>query len=308
MEDLIETIGQEVLPSQAAQIYKTLGKVLGNIIKNPDEPKFRSLKKENKLVAETLGKSQSAMALLLQIGFKDVGSMYQCPPGTDLTDMIAANELIECLAASMDGTEEAPKSADPSPAPAQTAGGYAKTAVPKAAGPLGGAKGFTRNVHDDEERKRIEQAEQLQAIRAAKASDPPVTAPPCPVTAPPVTEVPSSQPAKPTKSAFDFESKTKKQDEHKQAEQSVQDLRELQKQKYKQFEADPNARKGAEYQRPASTVNGQEKGWWDSWFGSGGSSSNSSSGNNKKPPPAPPPGGPRMKTMNDLPKPVQRGG
>lgn len=307
MEDLIDEIGKELLPSQAAHVYKTLGKVLGNIVKNPDEPKFRSLKKDNKIVSETLGKSKCAINLLLQVGFKDVGSMYQCPPSADLTDLMMAAELIECLAESM-GTDsvEVPKSAAPAPAPvAAQSGGYAKSAAPKAQQPL---KGFTRNTTGEEERKRAEQADQLAAIRADKASRP----------APPVAEdtrpAPAQEPqdvgqsAKPIKSAFDFESKSKKQEAAKKTEQSLEDIRALQKQKYSQEKGDSDKWKAAEYQKPSSSSGNdkpEEKSWWDpsGWFGGG------SSDDKKKPGPG---GGgtgpPRMKTINDLPKPVRRGG
>lgn len=313
MEDLIEQIGTEVLPSQAPQIYKTLGKVLGNIVKNPDELKFRTLKKDNKIVVDTLGKSKSAIELLLLVGFQDAGSIYQCPPSTDLTDMMSAAELIECIAESMQtgSVEEVPKSAAPAPTPAAAAGGYPKS-VPKPSQPLGAPKGFSRNAGSEEEKKRIEQADQLAAIRATKAArtpDPVATAPPPQDTqAVQSQNVPTSQQAKPAKSAFDFESKSKKQEHQKAAEQSLDDLRELQKQKYKEFESDPNARKAPEYQRPASSANGEQKGWFDGWFGGGSSSSGK---DDKKPPPGgggARPGPPRMKTINDLPKPVQRGG
>eukprot|EP00746_Dinoflagellata_sp_MGD_P003547 gnl/MRDRNA2_/MRDRNA2_106883_c0_seq1.p1 gnl/MRDRNA2_/MRDRNA2_106883_c0~~gnl/MRDRNA2_/MRDRNA2_106883_c0_seq1.p1 ORF type:complete len:306 (-),score=86.73 gnl/MRDRNA2_/MRDRNA2_106883_c0_seq1:179-1096(-) len=305
MEDLIDEIGKELLPSQAANVYKTLGKVLGNIVRNPDEPKFRSLKKDNKIVAETLGKSKSAIALLLKVGFKDVGSMYQCPPSVDLTDLTEAAELVECLADSM-GTDsaEVPKSAAPAPATttAQSAG-YPKSAAPKAQ-PL---KGFARNTGADEERKRAEQADQLAAIRATKATRSAEPAlPPAQDTQPAQKQADVS--SKPIHSAFDFESKSKKEQKAKAAEQSLDDLRAAQKAKYNEDKSDPNAWKAADYQKPTgSGSNGkEEKSWWDpsGWFGGGSSS------NDKKPKPGggAPPGPPRMKTINDLPKPVRRGG
>jgi hypothetical protein len=117
------------------------------------------------------------------------------------------------------------------------------------------------------------------------------------------TEAPKSQ----QKSAFDFERKTDAAQVAKQNVTNVDDLRELRKQQYKDFSKDPNAWKGEQYQKPASTINGSGSsggGWFDGWFGSGSSSSNNKpqggGGGERK--------GPRMKTLNDLPKPVRRGG
>merc|ERR1712232_48440 len=117
---------------------------------------------------------------------------------------------------------------------------------------------------------------------------------------------------KPQKSAFDFESRAKKQDEATKATESLADLRAQQKAKYQAFEADPNAKKQEAYQRPASVADGgkNEQGWGD-WFGGmfggGGSSSGNGrgggGGNNR--PQDRGGGGPRIKTVADLPKPVQ---
>lgn len=86
---------------------------------------------------------------------------------------------------------------------------------------------------------------------------------------------------------------------------SLQELRAMQKSKYKEFEADPNARKSNAYQQGPSVWSHnnkpEEKGWWDSWFGGGSSSSN-----NRKPPSDRQ--GPRIKGVADLPKPPPRMG
>jgi len=110
----------------------------------------------------------------------------------------------------------------------------------------------------------------------------------------------------PAKSANDFERRENKQERAKQGETSLQDLRALQKAKFKDFESDPNARQGEAYNRPAAvgTSSKKEDGWFD-WMWGGGGGSSSGGGGGGQPPPRQ---GPRVKGIGDLPKPVQRGG
>lgn len=111
------------------------------------------------------------------------------------------------------------------------------------------------------------------------------------------------------KSAGAFERREDKEQKRKEADMSLQDLRALQKEKFKEFKDDPNAGKGAAYQRPASTTNGsQEAGWFDwMWGGSSSNSSGNGGGGGGGRPRQPPPG-PRMKTISDLPKPCRPAG
>jgi len=102
--------------------------------------------------------------------------------------------------------------------------------------------------------------------------------------------------------AFDFESREKKEGLQKAAEDDLTSLRELQKQKFKDFKADPDAANAACYQQPACTgqARQEESTWWNpfTWFG-GGSNNDNGSDNARRP---------RVKGMNDLPKPAQGGG
>lgn len=94
MESLADGISNELLPSQAKVCFETLEKVLGNIEKNPGEAKFRSLKKENKMVKENLLKAQSSQQLLLILGFEDDGDVYRLPMDADMTALRACLELL----------------------------------------------------------------------------------------------------------------------------------------------------------------------------------------------------------------------
>lgn len=116
---------------------------------------------------------------------------------------------------------------------------------------------------------------------------------------------------KKVKSAFQFESRAKKEDTLEKSKGDANDIRALQKAKYQNFKQDPNAYNNQTgfYSGGSSTTTqnnnngGSSSSWWDptSWFGGGSN------------PPPPPRGGgnerrgPRVKTMSDMPKPVRRG-
>lgn len=103
-------------------------------------------------------------------------------------------------------------------------------------------------------------------------------------------------------SAFDFKRRDDPEKKRQEQESSLADIRALQKQKFKEFQADPTARQSEAYQRPPSAPGASEPGWFD-WMWGGGSSSSGGGGygggDDRKP---------KMKTIRDLPKPVKRGG
>jgi len=105
------------------------------------------------------------------------------------------------------------------------------------------------------------------------------------------------------KSAFDFESRAKKEEKQQNAVNSLDDLREMQQARFKEFQQDPNGYSRQEYNRPASTSNGPQDGavWYNpmTWFGGNDDDKRGGGGGRS---------GPNMKTMKDLPKPPQRGG
>eukprot|EP00747_Dinoflagellata_sp_TGD_P165690 gnl/TRDRNA2_/TRDRNA2_187334_c0_seq1.p1 gnl/TRDRNA2_/TRDRNA2_187334_c0~~gnl/TRDRNA2_/TRDRNA2_187334_c0_seq1.p1 ORF type:complete len:299 (-),score=110.76 gnl/TRDRNA2_/TRDRNA2_187334_c0_seq1:117-1013(-) len=298
MEDLLNEIDKETLPSQAREVKETLMKIMRNIVQNPGEAKFKMLKKENKMVSEKILKCKSAVSLLLAVGFEDTGATFMCPATADLETMQVTVDLLEALLLS--SPEPAPAAADPAPAPAAA---RAPAAAPAAAKPQAHASVNDFKRRDDVEKRRKEEADQMQALRAAKASGYSSGAAAQPPVAAQAAEPEDRK--KPLQSAFNFESRAKKEEEKQKAVQGAQDLRALQKEKYKEFQANPDAKKSEAYQAPPSVANGgkEEKGWFSDWFG-GGSSSN----NDKPKPPPPGGGGARVKGLSDLPKPVQRGG
>uniref|UniRef100_A0A7S1AGM0 UBA domain-containing protein n=1 Tax=Noctiluca scintillans TaxID=2966 RepID=A0A7S1AGM0_NOCSC len=114
--------------------------------------------------------------------------------------------------------------------------------------------------------------------------------------------------SKAPESAFDFKRKSDGEQVRKEGELTLQDIRALRKEKYMQFQADPNAKNSAAYQKPASVAAGGKQGGGDGWFdwmwnssssGGGGSSGGGSDKGNQKP---------RMRTVADLPPTRKAGG
>jgi hypothetical protein len=315
MEDLLEEIGKELQPARARETYTTLNKILGNIVQNPTEPKFRSLKKSNKMMSEKVCSSPHACSLLLAIGFDDTGEAYVCPGDADLEPMRTSVDLIAGILVSMEDIEpDVPDAKATAVAvTATTAAVTAAAVMAKSSAPKSTVaetpQGFKRR--DDVEAKRQEQMDQLQQARAAQkaqyAENPtgPVYTPPPVAAANGYTASTTEAAKKKAPTAFDFQDRGKKEREKEQASQGLADIRALQKEKFKDFKADPNAPLQEAYKAPPSVAGNattdSSGGWFGGWFGGGGggSSSNSSSKPERR--------GPNIKGVGDLPKPVRRG-
>lgn len=308
MEELVNAIEEEDhLPaSQRTEVYTTLAKVLGNIVRNPAEPKFRSLKKDNRMVQEKICRSTAAVSLLLAIGFEDDGATYTCPAATSLEHMEEVVDLLQCVVASREEETTAPGPA--SAAVTTTPQAAAPAAAPKPTAATAKAAlnphGFQRR--DDTEKMRSDQASQLAAVRAAQQSqysDGGST----PSTSAETDSSGADAKKKPVKTAFDFESRSTQKEQAQKAAGGLQDLRQMQKEKFQDFKNDPKAQQSEAYQRPASVASGgqAQQGWGDwvsGWFGgssSGSGNGGGGGGQERK--------GPNVKGIGDLPKPVRRG-
>jgi len=264
----LNQVAQDVLPSQLGEVYETLTKVLRNIYQNPTEPKFRTLKKENKMMKEKVCKSQAAISLLLAVGFEDDGLTFHCPEGVDLGPMGEAIELLQCMAVSCQEDIPATTAAQ-DPAPAKVA----ET-------PSNGTTAMSGDT--------------VEKVAKAPAVDPDAAAK-----------------KQPIKSAFDFENRAQRVERQQNAEGSLAELRQQQRNKFQDFKTDPNAKNQEAYQRPPSVANGgnTQQSWGD-WMGGmfGGGSSGSSSGSRggRQQPPNER-RGPNIKGIGDLPKPIRRG-
>lgn len=148
MEEFLADIRMELPAEQSKEVYATLAKVLRNIVRNPSESKFRTLKKDNQLVAENICISMAAVSFLLLIGFEDCDSHYHCPFSTDLEQIRFASVLLEHMTMSLDFLTK--------PGPASTSA----KAMPI----------VSRNAPRtrDAQRPEDKQNDQLQALRASQ--------------------------------------------------------------------------------------------------------------------------------------------
>lgn len=137
---------------------------------------------------------------------------------------------------------------------------------------------------------------------------PPAPAPPAPAPSAPVSGAPKGE-KKVQESAFDFKRREDPAKKRQEQEMSLADIRAMQKQKFKDFQADPNAKSSEAYKRPAAIAPGgsEEKGWFD-WMWGGSSSSGGYGGGGGGKPDKPDRQGPKMKTIKDLPPPPRRAG
>lgn len=154
MDEFIADIRRELPPDESSEVYATLGKIFANILRNPEQAKFRTLKKDNRLVAERLCGSMGAISLLFMVGFEDVDETYTCPMTTNLEQMAKAKETIEHMTMSLDMLDQ--------PASSSTA--------PAAPATVSRAAPVTRTTQriSEEDRRRSQQQQDLQALREAR--------------------------------------------------------------------------------------------------------------------------------------------
>lgn len=153
MDEFLKGIDQELPPAQAQKVHGTLFKVLGNILRNPCEPKFRTLRKENKLVAENICISMAAVSLLFMIGFEDRDESYHCPMSTDLEQMQALSDVLRDMTLNLEALEHQSTTAPEPLQPAER--------------PVVARKNAERSPPESEKQRRA-QSEQLQALRAER--------------------------------------------------------------------------------------------------------------------------------------------
>eukprot|EP00927_Polykrikos_kofoidii_P008907 TRINITY_DN13712_c0_g1_i1.p1 TRINITY_DN13712_c0_g1~~TRINITY_DN13712_c0_g1_i1.p1 ORF type:complete len:320 (-),score=77.67 TRINITY_DN13712_c0_g1_i1:223-1182(-) len=319
MEEIVESIGAELPPEEASAAFSLLQKIIGNVLQavpgTPESIKVRTLKKQSKAIVNTL-RSPKCFDFLLICGFVDTGDTLHLSEASENRDILEnALELLEAFAASV-GTASATATPTSNPGPTS---GLRSNAVAAPERATANSRTFARR--DDAEVKREAVQDELAAVRAAQKAQFNELGQQAPgARARDVKIVEAAEPEISTtcetgkksvsKSAFDFDSRSKKEAHVNAQAQAAQDLRSLQKEKYNAFKEDPSASKSEAYKAPPSVAPGGKD---ESWFGGlfsgwgGGSSSASGSGgggyggnrDDRK--------GPRMKTINDLPKPVQRG-
>ena len=92
---------------------ETLQKIIGNVLGAPNEPKFRSLKVENKAIHDKVLSCPGGRALLLSAGFEevDVGMIARperlvLPDDADLVELEKAKQAIETVLAALAAQSE----------------------------------------------------------------------------------------------------------------------------------------------------------------------------------------------------------
>ncbi|XVE72476.1 hypothetical protein DITRI_Ditri11bG0042100 [Diplodiscus trichospermus] len=71
LQKAIEMLRVEVNPTEAAMVLQTLFKIIRNVIENPDEMKFRRLRKANPVIQRNIANYKAAMEILLLVGFSE---------------------------------------------------------------------------------------------------------------------------------------------------------------------------------------------------------------------------------------------
>eukprot|EP00434_Breviolum_minutum_P021617 symbB.v1.2.019080.t1/scaffold1547.1/size112433/1 len=85
-----------IRPEEFAEAVRTLSKVFGNILSQPTNEKYRSLRKDNAVVKEKL-KHPSCVASLQLCGFVEDGDFYVCPESSDLTTMRRVSAILKAV-------------------------------------------------------------------------------------------------------------------------------------------------------------------------------------------------------------------
>eukprot|EP00930_Biecheleria_cincta_P083121 TRINITY_DN72755_c0_g1_i1.p1 TRINITY_DN72755_c0_g1~~TRINITY_DN72755_c0_g1_i1.p1 ORF type:complete len:907 (-),score=156.10 TRINITY_DN72755_c0_g1_i1:175-2895(-) len=84
VDDLLVKIGNELPSESSGKVYDRLARILGNIAANPDQIKFRKLKKESSALAGSICCSTSALSLLHMAGFHERMGMLLCPMNANI--------------------------------------------------------------------------------------------------------------------------------------------------------------------------------------------------------------------------------
>lgn len=148
--EYLEHIRHELAPEQAKEAYATLTKVLVNILRDPSNPKFRTLRKDNRLVAESLCVSIAAVSLLLIVGFEDQEGAFYCPEFTDLAEMEAVCDALGHFTMDLEQLTHPGEASKPRQPPASLT-----------------RRSNSNVVRSDADQQRDQQADQLRAARAA---------------------------------------------------------------------------------------------------------------------------------------------
>jgi thiol-disulfide isomerase/thioredoxin len=96
LEDLIQQAGGDILEAEGSA--QTMRSLLSNVIQNPLETKYRTVKLTNKVIAATVGKYKAALSILKSVGFQDNGDVMVLGAGKiiiNVAPLICARDCID---------------------------------------------------------------------------------------------------------------------------------------------------------------------------------------------------------------------
>lgn len=171
VKEALKVARKSLRQEEFAEAVRTLGKVFGNILSQPKNEKYRSLRKDNAVVKEKL-KHPSCIASLQLCGFFDDGDFFVCPDSTDLTTMRRVCGLLKEVPLTegvriVDGViMRPPKVEAKETTSSSTNRGY--VATPSRPPPVAGSNARSKSAFDFQRRERDTQqaqADDLQELR-----------------------------------------------------------------------------------------------------------------------------------------------
>mmetsp|Transcript_145986 Transcript_145986/g.271828 ORF Transcript_145986/g.271828 Transcript_145986/m.271828 type:complete len:527 (-) Transcript_145986:178-1758(-) len=293
MEEFLKDIGQELPLEQAKRVHGTLAKILDNILRNPCEPKFRTLRKENKMVAENICISMAAVSLLFLVGFEDWDGSYHCPMDTDLGQMHVINDLLQEMTMNLEvltpDTPAAPQQADPAaplrlvPVIRRPVATQCPEAEPQRQAHKKQLLALRAQRHAEHTSKAvIESATEASTVPNTDLitfNEPHIVDDLIPIEMPDQqnsrTQSTQVEGARATSSkaaprtVFDFKPRDRGQPQ--QADGSLDDIRRLRQERYEQFQTDPDSRLSSAYMQPPTgtyDLKAGDKGTegWNKWI------------------------------------------
>ncbi|CAL1127273.1 unnamed protein product [Cladocopium goreaui] len=171
VKEALKVARKSLRQEEFAEAVRTLGKVFGNILSQPKNEKYRSLRKDNAVVKEKL-KHPSCIASLQLCGFFDDGDFFVCPDSRDLTTMRRVCGLLKEVPLTegvriVDGViMRPPKVEAKETTSSSTNRGY--VATPSRPPPVAGSNARPKSAFDFQRRERDTQqaqADDLQELR-----------------------------------------------------------------------------------------------------------------------------------------------
>jgi len=168
VKEALRSARKSLRPEEFAEAVRTLSKVFGNILSQPTNEKYRSLRKDNAVVKEKL-KHPSCVASLQLCGFVEDGDFYVCPESSDLTTMRRVSAILKAVPLDgvriVDGVITRPAKAEATETSKSSNKGYAANTDSRPP-PIAGSKSRPKaSAFDFQRRERDTQQAQLEDLQ-----------------------------------------------------------------------------------------------------------------------------------------------